>query len=128
MTEDRDTPACPVCSRELVFCNPSHEKSYWACRVDHDPPGVVLLADEIGYAFAHAALRVVDYFEQGDVECFADVETPADAIGVLSRRAVEGLDATYGFKQQRQRWGHDDLGVDDAASDAEQSGLGRWSA
>jgi len=112
----------------MSFCDPSHEKAYWACPVDHEPPGIVQQAKEIGYAFALSRAEVLDIFDERSVGPFAGVEQPDDVVGLVVSKCIDRLETCYAFKQMRQRKSHDDLDVNPGASDDEQAGLGRWSA
>ena len=126
---DTEQPGCPICSKPMEFCDPSHEKAYWACPVDHEPPGIVQLADEVGYACALALVRVNDHFDEHGVEPFAGVDAPGDVPGLVVDLVLERIQHCVEFKRMRQREGYDELESTTGPDlDEAQTDLGRWSA
>lgn len=100
-------PACPVCSRQMGLCEPSHEKSYWSCHSDHKPAGVVLLGDQIGYSLALARVSLYDTFDTAGVEPFAEIEKPHEVAGLVTDVVLDRLELCANHKQMRQRKQHD---------------------
>lgn len=123
-------PRCPICSRMMSFCAPSHEKSYWACPAAHDPPGIVLRSEEVGYAFTLALVRVNDHFDKWGVDPFDVSDSPDDIPGLVVDLALARLQSEIEFKRMRQRKGHDDTPADarPTAGSPKQPDLERWSA
>ncbi|RXK48031.1 hypothetical protein [Halorientalis pallida] len=93
----------------MELCDPSHEKPFWPCRLDHDKPAVVLLSENIDYAATLARVRLLDTFDTQGVDPFGGplIETPAPPI-LFSSMVLERLQHIFEHKQLRERKDHHD--------------------
>jgi len=107
MSDRSDTPPCPQCSAPMELCDPRHEKAFWTCPLDQDPPAVVLPSENIDYATALARVRLLDTFTTQGVDPFesSDRETPAPPM-LFSSLVLERLQQIFEHKQLRERKGH----------------------
>lgn len=118
-----EAPACPICSRQMQYCDPSHELAYWACPATHQPRGVVHRADKIDSSFALVRTRILDAFDQRKVDVFAGVTAPEDVSRLATDLTLAYLKSCLDFKRMRQRKRHDDL-PEQRPLETDQSGLG----
>jgi hypothetical protein len=93
----------------MELCDPSHEKSFWTCRLDHDQPAVVLPSVNIDYAAALARVRLLDTFGTQGISPFGGPlrETPAPPMLFISM-VLERLQQVFEHKQLRERNDHHD--------------------
>jgi len=125
VTEKQQPPACPVCSRQMVFSDPAHEKAYWTCPNLHEPVGIVQLPREVDYAFAVALTSICDHFDSAGLEPFTDIDSADEVSGLVTSLMLERYQKCVEFKRMRQRKDHDDKpsGSSDQDDSSEQATL-----
>jgi hypothetical protein len=96
----------------MELCDPSHEKAFWTCRLNHDPPAVVLPVENINYAAALARVCLLDTFDTQGVDPFGDPlrETPSPPV-LFSSLVLERLQQIFEHKQLRERKDHHDADI-----------------
>ena len=127
MSDRFDTPPCPQCNIPIELCDPGHEKSFWTCRLDYDPPAVVLPRESIDYAATLARVRLLDTFGTQGVDPFEspDRETPTPPM-VFSSLVLERLQQVLEDMELREQDEHPDDAEQSSRTPVNQRHLGQF--